>query len=144
MNSGRQFGDSRREPGVSCQGLMRKWLLGEPERSSGLSFLGSPAHKSLLTKEANQLSICTRCVACFLEAEANITELKFTAWPLRFQPQKGIFTSVQSWVAQFPFNVLDDWPRIQFPFTLMEKLERRAWFIVKWVFSVIKLDKRLS
>lgn len=96
MNLGRQFGDSWGEPGISCQGLINKWLLGESERSSGLSFLGSPAHKSPLTKEANQLSICTRFIVCFLEAEANITELKFTAWSLRFQPQKGIFTSLQS------------------------------------------------
>lgn len=98
MNSGRQFGDNWREPGMSCQGLINKRLLGEFEGSYGLllSSLGSPTHKSPQTKQAIQLSIYTRFIACFLEAEANITEVKFTALLLHFQPQKGIFMSLQS------------------------------------------------
>lgn len=52
MNLGRQFGDNWGEPGMSCQGLINKWLLGEIEGSSGLlsSFLGSPVSKSSQTK----------------------------------------------------------------------------------------------
>lgn len=83
---------------MSCQELINKRLLGEFEGSSGLllSFLGSPTHKSSQTKQAIQLSIYTRFIAYSLEAGANITELKFTAWLFHFQPQRGIFMSLQS------------------------------------------------
>lgn len=62
-----------------CQGLINTRLLGESEGSSGppFLFLGSPMPKSSRTEQAIQLSIYTSSIACFSEAEANITELKF-------------------------------------------------------------------
>lgn len=98
MSLGRWFGDNWGKPGMSCQGLINKGLRGEFEGSSGLllSFEGSPTHKSSQTKQAIQLSIYTRFIACSLEAGANITELKFMVWLFHFQPQRGIFMSLQS------------------------------------------------
>lgn len=89
-NLGRQFGDNWGDPRVSCQGLINKRLLEESEGSSGLlSFLGSPKPKASQTRQAIQLSIYTWFTECVLESEANLAELRFTAWSLHFQPGAG-------------------------------------------------------
>lgn len=94
-----------------CQELTNTRLLGESQESFGplLSFLGSPTPKSSWTKQTIQLSIYTSFIAYFSEAEENITEVKFTAWWLHFQPQRKKFTPLQSWPSGFLLNVLDDW-----------------------------------
>lgn len=111
MNLDRWFGNNWGEPGMSCQGLINKKLLGECEGSSGLllPFLGNSTRKSSQTKTSYSAFYLHKVHCIFLRGWGKHHRAQIYSLVVPFSTSEGdiyVFAKLSDWIPSQCFRRL--------------------------------------